>query len=309
MLRTLCLALILLAYWAGAGLAQVPRTTGWGSPESAAVEHFPPVAPILAVTEPIVPQVEQTALELESEPAVPEMDPEPVPSSVETPWPNSWYDTSLWEGAFELGLAGSEGNSRTLNFHFGFDSKRKTTTSVFDVDLDYHRKTADSVQTAHRLFFDTRWERLFEESPWTWFIHHGTEYDEFTAYDVRLTFDTGIGRRLIETENASLLARMGVGGSHEIGGPDDSWVPEMVFGLDYEQQLTDRQKLTASADYTPDVTNFADFRLKSKVGWEILLDEDMNLSMRLSILDRYDSTPNGTEPNDLDYTLTLLWNF
>ena len=31
--------------------------------------------------------------------------------------------------------------------------------------------------------------------------------------------------------------------------------------------------------------------------------------MKVSILDRYDSYADGRKPNDLDYTLTLLWSF
>jgi hypothetical protein len=48
-------------------------------------------------------------------------------------------------------------------------------------------------------------------------------------------------------------------------------------------------------------------RINSKAGWELLLDEEMNLSLKLTVLDRYDSTPNRAEPNDIDYAAMLLW--
>ncbi|HUT14122.1 MAG TPA: hypothetical protein VMY42_26775 [Thermoguttaceae bacterium] len=41
----------------------------------------------------------------------------------------------------------------------------------------------------------------------------------------------------------------------------------------------------------------------------MLIDQQMNLSLKLGVLDRYDSTPNGVKPNDLDYTAVLLWKF
>ncbi len=196
-----------------------------------------------------------------------------------------------------------------LNYQLGVDAKRKTKQTVLDFDLQYFRKSADSIETSHRLFAETRWEWLFADSPWTWYVRQLTEYDEFTAYDVRVTFDTGLGYAWIDNEITSFITRAGAGASREIGGPDDSWVPEAVFGMEFEHQLSKRQKLSASADYTPDVTNFSDYRLTSKAAWEVLLDEEMNLSLKLSILDRYDSTPNGVKPNDLDYTVTLLWKF
>ncbi len=38
-----------------------------------------------------------------------------------------------------------------------------------------------------------------------------------------------------------------------------------------------------------------------------LLDEEANLSLKLSAQDRYDSTPNGLRPNDINYSILLLW--
>jgi putative salt-induced outer membrane protein YdiY len=215
----------------------------------------------------------------------------------------------LWKGGVEMGFDGSEGNNETLNFRFGVDAKRKTDLDVLDLDLDYRKKTANSRETANRLYFDARREWLLTDSPWTWFIHHTTEYDEFKAYDVRVSLDTGIGYQFIDNERTSLLGRCGSGIAREIGGPDESFVPELALGLDFNQQLTERQKLSASSEYTPDMTGFKDFRLNTKASWEVLLDETWNLSLKFTVLDRYDSTPNGARANDLDYSIMLLWNF
>ena len=45
------------------------------------------------------------------------------------------------------------------------------------------------------------------------------------------------------------------------------------------------------------------------VGQKVLLDEEKNLSLRLGVLEIYNSVPNGARPNDLDYALVLLWKF
>lgn len=214
-----------------------------------------------------------------------------------------------WEGNFELGLDGSEGNSQRFNFRFGVEAKRKTEDDVLKLDLDYHKNTSHLEETAHRTFLDWRYEWLFEDSPWTWFAHGTVDYDEFKAFDVRVSIDTGLGYQFIDTDKTSLMGRCGGGWSREVGGPDDEYVPEATFGSEFEHQFSPRQKLTATVDYTPDVSDFRDFRLKTKAGWELLLDEKMNLSLKLSVLDRYDSTPHGAKPNDVDYSVTLLWSF
>ena len=214
-----------------------------------------------------------------------------------------------WEGSFELGLDGSEGNSQTFNFRLGFDAERTTRHNVFALDLDYRKTSNALVETANRAFLDWRYERLFEDSRWTSFVHGTVDYDEFQAFDLRASLDVGLGYHLIKTEAMSLAARFGSGCSREIGGPDDAYVPEAVLGLDFEHRLNKRHKFTASAEYSPDVTGLNDFRLKSRASWEALVDKKMNLSLKLSILERYDSTPHGAEPNDLDYAAVLLWKF
>lgn len=225
----------------------------------------------------------------------PQAEPEPEP----TPW----------EGSFELGLDGSSGNSETFNFRFGFDAQRKTGRNVLDLDLDYRKTSSEDVETANRALLDWRYERLFEASPWTTFLHGTLDYDEFKTFDMRITTDIGVGRKLIDTKRTEFAGRLGTGFSREIGGPDDVWVPEAVFGLEFKHKLTDRQKIAFSTEYTPDMASFDDFRMKSRASWEVLIDEEMNLSLKLSVLDRYDSTPNGAESNDLDYSAVLLWKF
>lgn len=295
-----------------------PYTPLYGAPYTTSPTPFavPEVASPIAL--PVLPPEEAAAADPTTpvpdtaEPAEEDTGDEPIPVEEELPkaWyyaPVYWFD--LWEGNVELGMSGSHGNSETFDYMIGLDAKRETEEHILDFDLRYDRKTADSLETAHRLFSEVRWELLFEDTSWTWFFHETTDYDEFKAYDLRLSYDTGLGRCLIKNDDTSLLARAGAGFSHEIGSPDEELVPEAVFGLQFSHKLNERQKVSGSSEYSPDVTDFLDYRLKSKASWEVLLDEETNLSLKVSILDRYDSTPYGKKPNDLDYTLTLLWKF
>ena len=135
------------------------------------------------------------------------------------------------------------------------------------------------------------------------------DYDEFKAYDLRVSLDTGVGYQFIKNDATSLIGRVGGGTTREIDGPDDTFIPESVFGLEGEHKLNKRQKLCASVEYRPDVTDFGNYRLNAKADWEVLLDEETHLSMKVGVLDRYDSYADGFKPNDIDYTLALLWSF
>jgi len=275
----------------GSGLEPLPLDTGIPFvPPRAAV----PLAPAPAAAEPPL----TAPPDLETPPAA------PAPAVVAEVKP-----PKLWTGSFELGLAGTDGNSQTLDLRFGLAAKRKTEKSILSLDLDYHKTSSDGEETANRAFHDWRQEWLFGQSPWTCFIHGTVDYDEFQSFDLRVTADTGVGYQFIKTDATKLNGRLGGGFSREIGGPDDRYVPELIYGGDFEHRLSKRQKISLSAEYAPDVTDWADCRVKAKAGWEVLLDEEMNLSLKLSVLDRYDSTPNGAKPNDVDYSVVLLWTF
>lgn len=83
----------------------------------------------------------------------------------------------------------------------------------------------------------------------------------------------------------------------------------MHLGINGEHKINERQKLVGSSNYYPDVSDFNKSRIVNKVSWEVLLDEEVNLSMKFNITDRlYCPNPGGKE-NDLDYSVLLMWKF
>jgi putative salt-induced outer membrane protein YdiY len=216
----------------------------------------------------------------------------------------------LWDGSFDFGMDGSEGNSETFNLRFGFHAKRKAENNVLTLGLDYNRQTAQTIAKANRLYFDGRLERLIGDSRWSLFAHETIEYDEFQSFDVRDTSDAGVGYQALKSDSTALVGRMGAGFSHEYGGPENGhYTPEIVFGLQLERKISKRQKLIGVVEYAPDVGNFIRYRIRTQAALEVLLDQEKNLSLRMGILERYNSVPNGARPNDLDYAMTLLWKF
>jgi len=216
----------------------------------------------------------------------------------------------LWEGSFNLGLDGSEGNTEAFNFRFGFNAVRKNELSIVTLNLDYKKQTSNTQPTADRLYFEGRCERLIAQSRWSLFVHETIEYDEFQPFDVRDTSDAGVGYRLIKTELTTLIGRLGGGFSHEYGGPENGqYIPEAVFGLQLDCQFSKRQKILGTVEYAPDVGDFLRYRIRTQAALEVSLDQERNLSLRLGVLERYNSMPNGVRPNDLDYAMMLMWKF
>ncbi len=283
-----------------------PLFPGWVVQDQPAAGQTPqPQTPSYIRPLPQVPRDQQLPAPLETVPV-------PPPTAEMFAWdqPLGKPPARSWEASIELGLNGTGGNTDTFNVQLGANFEQELPRSTYTLEVDYTNNSSGGVTTANRHLTESRYEWSFsEKSRWDLYVHGTLELDSFKAFDQRIATDMGLGYLLIENDLHELKGRAGGGVSREIGGPDNSWVPEAVLGLDYKRQISKRQKLTLTTDYYPAWEDFNDFRVKTKADWEILLDEAPKLSLKLSALNNYDSTPNGAEPNDLDYTAVLLWKY
>lgn len=231
------------------------------------------------------------------------------------PQTTSWYEVPWrwlrdgWENHAELGIDGSNGNAETFALQTGIEMKRKTDTYTLALDFDYRKATTSELTTEDNGRFNADYDRLFDNSPWAAFGKFGMEWDKFKAFDLRLNVNGGLGYHFIRTDDTELVTRFGAGASKEIGAPDDDWKAEAVFGLEGERQLNRYNKMKAKVEYFPEWSDFANYRLVTDLAWEILLDDSDNLSLKLALTDRYDSTPQGAKANDVYYSMLLLVKF
>lgn len=227
----------------------------------------------------------------------------------------SWYQvpwqwvTQGWVNHAEFGLDGSSGNSKTLALQTGLEMKRKTDQYTLALDFDYRKATNRGVTTEDNGRYNLDYDRMFKSSRWSAFGKFGAEWDQFKAFDLRLNMNGGVGYYFLRSDSATFATRFGAGASKEFGAPDDDWKPEAVFGTEGEFQVNKRNKIKGKLEYFPAWEDFSDYRLVADAAWEILLDEAENLSLKLAVTDRYDSTPQGARPNDVYYSMLLLIKF
>ena len=215
----------------------------------------------------------------------------------------------LWSGSFDLGLNGSNGNTELFNFRFNLAAIRETDAAKLTLKSNYVRLQSEGEEVGNRLFFEGRNEWKFADTPWSIFVHETTEYDEFRNWRTRVGMDTGLGYSFIKNDFTSLTLRFGPSTSHEFRGPATDWVPELTYGIQLEHKLSQLQKLFFQIDYFPDLRDVVEYRMNTQASWEIVIDQVNSLSLKLSAISRYDTTPEGDSPDDLDYAATLLWAF
>jgi len=230
------------------------------------------------------------------------------PAEIEQPPSSCWAG---WDGSVAFGLTGNSGNTENISMRGTIAAKRTTERYETTLGLLYAYASTDSQDTENRLRLDARNDWLFGEgSRWRYFISAFGEYDEFQDWDFRLGIFNGIGYDFIKSERTTLTGRAGLGVVKDFGGEDDDINLEGLLGLDWTHQLNDRNKLYASATYYPVITDWPEFRVEAKAGWEIKLDETNGMFLNLGVEDRYDSNPGGdSESNDFAYFALLGWNF
>ena len=220
---------------------------------------------------------------------------------------SSYWDP--WEGNVELGMSGTEGNAQTFNVRFGMMAKHKTPLLVQTLQITSIQKSVDGLTTANTALFDGRIEWPMPKSRWNYYVHGLTEYDEFRAFNYRFSADSGFGYEFIQNARTTLIGRSGLSVSKEAGGDEGEVKPELALGGEFKHKFNISHSISAKIDYFPNVTDFRDFRLNSQASWEIALSHAWGLSLKFSVIDRYDATPQGALPNDLDYSTLVLWQF
>lgn len=214
-----------------------------------------------------------------------------------------------WSGSIEGGLNGSSGNSENFSIRGGINAARASETATTTASLAYTYDTSDGVNTKSRGVFDLRNDWNISER-WVLFAIAKTEYDEFQDWDWRLSLFVGPGYYFIKEEQTQLLGRIGVGVTKELGGSRDDFTPEGLLGFDLLHTLTERQKLFLTADFLPDLSELGEYRINAKAGWEILVDPEVNLTLKLGVEDRFNTNPGpNRRGNDLEYFALLVWPF
>jgi len=221
--------------------------------------------------------------------------------------PKGFFDG--WAFTVEAGLNGSTGNTERVSLRAGISAERLTTDMETRLGFVYQYAEDDGSATDHRAALDGRNDWLFPGSPWRWFAKARYEYDQFQDWNTRLSFFTGPGYELIKNDTTLLLLRAGAGGNYRWGGDDDGFTPEALVGADFEHKISERQKIFLTGELYPNLEDGGEFRALARGGWEILVDPELNMTLKLGFEDRYDSDPGAAKENDLDYFLALVFKF
>lgn len=215
--------------------------------------------------------------------------------------------TYPWDLELSLGLNGSRGSTDSDNLRAGFKASQETNRNIFNLSLTYKYANEDSSDTENRFTALARndW-KLGDDSPWSVFVEGSHEYNKFQNFENRVSGAAGLGYKIIDDENATLQARVGAGYTYSFGNVNDGYANGLV-GLDFETKVTENQSLVTSVTYYPNFDEIDEYRLVSSAAYQIDLNDDGNLSLRLGVENRRDTLADPE--SDTDYFVLLVYGF
>lgn len=233
-----------------------------------------------------------------------------VPAGAVAPEPGflSW---KAWEKSIDIGVTGASGNSENLNLRIQISGERNTDKMETKASALYRLSKQGSENTENRFRFDVFNDWLPPEgSKIRWWAKGAFEYDEFQAWDYRVSGSGGIGYEFVDNDKHTLVGRLGFGGSQTFGDDDEDFRPEAVVGLDYTYRIKKDQKFTTGTEFLFDVSDTDAWRNNSYAQYEVLIDPESGMNFKTGVTNRYDSEPGAdTKKNDLEYFATLGWKF
>jgi len=215
-----------------------------------------------------------------------------------------------WKYSFSAGVSGASGNNENFSGRVSLNADRLTESMETKAQASYIYSTSDGQRSASRgeLSLNNDW---LLDGPWRYFAQGKYEYDEFQAWQHRLSGHAGVGYEFINNDKTTLIGRAGVGGSYEFGSnADEKLIPEGLLGFEWSHKLSANTTLKAASTYYPSFNNFGEFRLNSGAGIEVVLDANTGMTMNAGIEHRHDSAAGtGIRPNDIDYYMGIGWKF
>ncbi len=223
----------------------------------------------------------------------PTPDPEPEPEPKPEPKPE-------WKQRIEASFSLNEGNTESSDFRGMYRATRKREIDKLVFKAAYYRQTDNGETSEDRFMAEGNYDRDIPDTRWLWFVNGRYEWDKFESWDHRVGLSAGLGYRAIDRENMELILRAGGGFTREFGSDRDEFIPEGLFGYDFEWELNDRQGLESTFRYYPDLSELGEFRTVTTLGWKYALDVKKGLDLNAGLLHEYQSDVDpGIDESDL----------
>ena len=186
---------------------------------------------------------------------------------------------------------------------------KKTEEESFHIDALYFFSRENGRTTDNDIISNLDQAWFLSKSRWSLFAKATYQWDQFQAWEHRLSAYGGAGYEIIKETDLSFTGRFGAGGTWEYSG-DRNFNPQFLFQLKTDWTIDKKQSFTGSIQIAPKMTDFSNYLLTLSTNYKLKLGQKSPLSLNFTILSIYDSDPTeGGADNDLKLILSLGYNF
>lgn len=209
----------------------------------------------------------------------------------------------------EAGFNGKDGNSESLSARVGLKANQETDDHRWNADAAYNRASNNGIVNRNEVTAGATKDWLLNDSPWFYYVRGRYDWDQFEAWDHRLSLGAGVGYEFIDNDTVQLLGRAGIGGVREWGSEDTDIHPEAEAGGELKWKITEAQTLEATHMVFKALDDDP-FRMRTTVQWVMKLNHADGVSVKLGLVNEHDSEPGDDKKrNDLSYYGALVFDF
>jgi len=218
----------------------------------------------------------------------------------------------LWQGAFDLGFATTQGNSKTSNLNVGAAANRTTKRdklAVYYTSIFASSKiTGVKTTTANAKRGGIAYNRNLGQR-WFAFGSVDLDSDQFQSLDVRIVPAGGLGGYLIKNESTVLNLQVGAAVNREVFSTGVKRTSgEVLLGQEYTKKFSKSTLLQEKLVFYPGVTEAGEYRMNFDTSFATILRRW--LSWQFTVSDRLLSNPvPGRKKNDVLLTTGLRITF
>ncbi|MEL7484001.1 MAG: DUF481 domain-containing protein [Planctomycetota bacterium] len=218
---------------------------------------------------------------------------------------------SDWKGELKFGFELSSGNNDRTRFRGGFNINKSYWGHKTQLQTEYIIANNNRGESENRLV--SRLVQNWSTGGEKWsgvFLRVDGDADRFQDYDYRLNLSSGANYQAFKDDETDILFRLGGSARREFNSPNDDIVPEGAFFLNATHRISDTQRVRLQVDYLPEIEQPSRYRINTRANWDIDINPEAGLGLRLAINNRYDARPSRRpERNDFDMSVFLIWNF
>jgi len=208
----------------------------------------------------------------------------------------------LWSVHIELSYVRTSGNVNTQTLSEKAEVKREGEVNRFYLKNSALYATQEERETANRLNFDLRWERLFTERFFT-FLTGGYQRDRFSGYTYRWNGGPGLGYDFLRTpahELKGLVSLLYYYNRLEQDGIDNYGT--LKVEAYYQWNILENLRLKENLSYIVDLADTRTYFLNSETSLEVRINSFASLGVGYKIV--YQNRPPSPDVRRTDTTFS-----